>query len=318
MPLFIFISGYLAFTPGMDINKIKRKIRNRIVCQLYPTIIFWILYIIINHIYDGWTEFSLISPFYHPYKNGYWFTFALVELFLLSVPLLYLFQHWQVNKFTRGIILFSASVILFLLEPWITYGVNHNTYCNLLFNTLTLGCLCKYGVFFFLGMIAKNFSAFTAIVTKSLCLPISLLGFILYTRFLNPGLSTASFTYIVSGIFGILFLWSLFNFLTKLNNIIAVTLINFLKWIGGMTLEIYLLHFIILKVGRNTLQSMGLKNYINTSVEFPYFLCIAILIVLLIYIMLQSFKWLNLYQYLFPKVKNSLIHYKVSSVTILR
>ena len=75
MPLFFFVSGFLAYKAQIDINYVLKKTWQKFVFLVVPAIAFYMFMSVLNHKnpLDFVTEGS----------GGYWFTITLWECFLL-------------------------------------------------------------------------------------------------------------------------------------------------------------------------------------------------------------------------------------------
>lgn len=82
MPLFFFISGFFIYSERYDLALLRRRTVNRLGRQLYPTLLFFLLYVV------AVKPYSLKYYLYDPHKAGYWFTLVAVEYFLLVAPVL--------------------------------------------------------------------------------------------------------------------------------------------------------------------------------------------------------------------------------------
>jgi len=82
MPLFFFISGFLAYKASQlwTVNELGRLIAKKLRVQIIPTAVFFVLYCAI--ICKGFTD-SLVTNFHSPTKGGYWFTVALLWMFVI-------------------------------------------------------------------------------------------------------------------------------------------------------------------------------------------------------------------------------------------
>lgn len=76
MPLFFFINGYFVYSNNYDWKLLAKRSKNRLLRQLYPTIIFWAFYCLL---YENVQFDSLLDSG----KRGYWFTLVVVEMFFL-------------------------------------------------------------------------------------------------------------------------------------------------------------------------------------------------------------------------------------------
>jgi fucose 4-O-acetylase-like acetyltransferase len=96
MPLFFFISGFLAYKAHVvwDLQTLKALSLKKIRVQLIPTVVFFLLYVamICPSFEDGLMR-SLISPT----KSGYWFTLVLLYMLLTY----YLFSYVESKLLAR-------------------------------------------------------------------------------------------------------------------------------------------------------------------------------------------------------------------------
>lgn len=95
MPLFFFISGFLAYKADMNwtTGRLGMMVWKKVKIQVIPTLVFLFAAIIIRqpHLWDG-IEYAVISPT----KDGYWFTWCLLQMFIIY----YLFAFIE-SRFAR-------------------------------------------------------------------------------------------------------------------------------------------------------------------------------------------------------------------------
>ena len=95
MPLFFFISGFLAYKASFSWNlrDTGQLIAKKLRVQIVPTIVFMTAYIAIaaKHFWPKMEE-----AWMSPTKGGYWFTLVLLEMFLV-----YYAVCWVSNRFTK-------------------------------------------------------------------------------------------------------------------------------------------------------------------------------------------------------------------------
>lgn len=153
MPLFFFISGFIAYKANeiWNLSSYTAKLLNKCRIQLIPTLVFGLLfsYIIRNH--------DLLTFAFDGYKDGYWFTIVLLGMFII-----YYTYNLIISKLYAGggvwyknIILYVIAIVLWGL-PYIcgVFGISlNNSYSNL----LCLPLLFNYFQFFVLGLIARQF-----------------------------------------------------------------------------------------------------------------------------------------------------------------
>ena len=135
LPLFFFISGYLAYKSGSNIKIVFHDIRKKFIYLVIPAISFRTVLNLIEHK-------SILSPFWMGFGK-YWFTITLFECFLIYFILLLLVKkdNWRI------IILTILSIISILL-----LGV----YNELDPKILDTNHFLKYFYFFVIGLFAKR------------------------------------------------------------------------------------------------------------------------------------------------------------------
>lgn len=75
LPLFFFVSGFLAYKQNMDFKDVWNNVRRKFVFLVIPAVVFCVGMNLMN----GKNLLGFISGGWH----GYWFTFVLFECFLL-------------------------------------------------------------------------------------------------------------------------------------------------------------------------------------------------------------------------------------------
>ncbi len=101
MPLFFFISGFFTYSISYSIPVFKRRTRNRLLRQLYPTIILMFIMCSI------WPNRSYIDFITDEFKGGFWFTIVSVEVFLITAPFLVLFYQKNFSAKVRNLLIFT-------------------------------------------------------------------------------------------------------------------------------------------------------------------------------------------------------------------
>ena len=89
MPLFFFISGFLAYKAGLvwDIAGTWGRIKKKLRVQIIPTVVFFLVFMAVCHARTFGT--SVVEALHSPTKGGYWFTIALLYMFLVY----YVFEY---------------------------------------------------------------------------------------------------------------------------------------------------------------------------------------------------------------------------------
>jgi len=90
MPLFFFISGFLAFKPDFNWTggRLGWMVWKKFKIQMLPTIVFLVISLIMYHP-RFWLRLDTIMG--SPSKMGYWFTFVLLQMFIIY----YVFAYFE-------------------------------------------------------------------------------------------------------------------------------------------------------------------------------------------------------------------------------
>lgn len=303
MPTFLFISGYLMYSSNYSKELLASRSKKRLIQQLYPTILIWLASTYIIGVFiDGKTP-SIIAMLYNPFKNGFWFTFVLVELFFIAAPILYLFNKYAVSRSVQvgvfmGIALLCVPAALFL--PTL---IERSSIVDLIAGVLNLEVLFHYSFFFFLGVLVKCFKPqFEEFCRKRVVLIGAIIAFVLLAGFPTP-ISNAIVTwrYLLCGIAGLVALISLFIQVSQINHKAVQTALKWLAIVGGATLEIYLLHYLVIGFSKSIIVGARLDAVIDTWWEFPVFFALSVAVAATILLFVKLLKTIKLYPLIFPK-----------------
>ena len=111
MPLFFFVSGFLTWKPEMLWTPVRlgMMIWKKVKIQMIPTLVFLCVFVVMKrpHFWEG-----LVDALSRPTKCGYWFTWALLIMFI--VYFLYAFAESKL-KWGKWAIwgLWAASLVLY-------------------------------------------------------------------------------------------------------------------------------------------------------------------------------------------------------------
>ena len=105
MPLFFFISGFIAYKASIEWNMRTwwAMSKKKLLVQLIPTFIFGIIY---TYAYFNANFQTFIT---HNGKLGYWFTIALLEIFLIIYTLNTCLYNDNHNVFKKNIFFFGCK-----------------------------------------------------------------------------------------------------------------------------------------------------------------------------------------------------------------
>lgn len=259
MPLFFFISGYIAYKAHKmwNINSYVSDCFKKIKVQLIPTIVFGLTY---AYLID---QSNITTFLTDPLKLGYWFTITLLSMFLIYYTTSFLYakialpkgEDYIDNKKNIYAIILIGLVGVVLVSEKLFLKIFPSQ--ALIYDTLSLSQLSSYFPFFIFGIIAsmykKSFEQITDnkyVITSILILFIA----ITTTRILllqQPEHIVAQYDLYIKlamGLNGILGITIVYKFFQKHQDSFTQekTLGKYLQYIGRRTLDIYLLHYFLL------------------------------------------------------------------------
>lgn len=251
MPLFFFVSGFLAYKADFSwtVPNALRLTWKKFKVQVIPTLVFMIIFVIFKmkgDFLDGFTRL-LVSPT----KGGYWFTWVLLQMFIIYYVGCYVISKISPLKDNvRGALLFVAwAVSVFAYET--LYLPKVFTYHkDLFFDYSSLIQTIRYMQFFLLGNIVRRYW--------------DKVERLFDTSWFFPLMVTLAFV-CCAGIFQLHTLKKAWVNLPRTTAMYALLLLvvmffrhyqawfgegqragRFLSFIGMRTLDIYLLHFLLL------------------------------------------------------------------------
>lgn len=244
MPLFFFISGFVGgkAIELFDSSCYFQLTKKKIAVQLFPTVVFSFLMTLVGP-YVVFDDSFLI----HGWKM-YWFTIALLGMFIIYYSLSYLLNILKLTKYA-SLIIFVVSLILFSISKVETIYLP---------KCVELGNVFHYFQFFVLGTIAKTYSTkFVSLCKSNIFSSIVILLFVFSSlvRFNSTvsGILPTSmnsiwvFIRLTTPYAGLIMFFTLFARMDKFfsaNSLVS----RIMQFVGRRTLDIYLLHFFFLPV----------------------------------------------------------------------
>jgi fucose 4-O-acetylase-like acetyltransferase len=244
MPLFFFISGFIAYKANIVWNKQTWCImsRKKLMIRLLPTLFFGLIYAY-AYMHVDFTAFMVNNS-----KGGYWFTIVLFEMFIILYTLNLLLYNSDSKIFQK------RQLISLILLSGIFFGVGLilGKFSNKLSDILELYQVFKYFPYFAFGIICsmnkeqfhKVFQNkwFTFIIIFLFCI-----GFCL-RQYISHNLGCLIFTlsyYVIEELIGFMGLLIVYNcFRVYQNSFVSTKKVGkALQYIGKRTLDIYLIHW---------------------------------------------------------------------------
>ena len=257
MPLFFFISGFLAYKSGLlwSGSQLWQLTSKKLRVQIIPTVVFFLLAMVVlkPNFLTGLQE-ALASPM----KGGYWFTLCLLYMFLVYYACCYLGQR-LLRRFSwlRSWHLLALAFIVSLavyetcyLPRHFVWGFGRRNGGSPFLDATTLIQLMRYMPFFLFGNIVRRYWEQAQRLFDSRWFYPLLITVVIFAAFdclkwhtLRMEWANLPHTLARFGLPLICFLYFRHyqQYFTKLS-VIGVSL----QYIGRRTLDIYLLHFLFL------------------------------------------------------------------------
>ena len=237
MPLFFFVSGFLAYKANFEWTwpNALRLTWKKVKIQVLPTVVFLCICIILRRgpFCDAFT-YAMRSPT----KGGYWFTWVLLHMFIIyyiACMLQRLVNAKFQNKYSHVIIwgLFLLSLIVYetLYQPSLTY------YKDSFFRYTSLIKTLNFMPFFLFGNLVHRYWERAQEIADLSCADV-FRWHILHAEWANLPRTVAMFTLLTIVVVFFRYYQSWFT-----NN---KPIGHALQYIGVRTLDIYLLHYILL------------------------------------------------------------------------
>ena len=240
MPMFFFISGYIAYKKETwDFNTYKKKLTRKALIQIIPTLVFFHLYFTICH--D-----APINYFITEGPLGFWFTIVLFEMYFIYYSILLLCRN---NDKVNNTIL----IIIAILGQLIYIGGIGHYYDLGKYPLLSLINLSRYISYFILGHFCRKYSSiFQRLISNDKIKTILIISFITlfileWKKYLLPDFSilhVINYEIFIRWI-GLLMVFAIFyHYRTTFDQDSIIS--KPIRFIGRHTLDIYLLHYFLL------------------------------------------------------------------------
>ena len=255
MPLFFFISGFLAYAI-YNRELMQKRFKNRLLYQLLPTIATCLIYTFFTTIAR---DTDLHSLLHDVYKNGYWFTWVAFQFFAIYMICVGILKITRASK-TAETLLFTA--ILLAAQPLTSLCFRNGVLTSSIGETMSLQFVLQYLPYFFLGLLMKmHLDVFNKIISGKWAMSFALAAFVILYAIGhdNPYLQIAH------SILGVLILFRFFQYYQHIFSAGTMTG-RVLSTVGKYTLEIYLIHYFIIgslnPLGAITLFAMAGEHWV--------------------------------------------------------
>lgn len=234
MPLFFFISGFLAY--GIyDRILLRKRFTNRLLYQLLPTVVMCGLFTFGTTLGQSDNMRDLMADVY---KNGYWFTWVAFQFFVLYMVVVCLFKTFKLQDKWYSLIFACIILSVPLLRSLLFRSGFLSSYLG---EVLSIKFVLYYLPFFFFGLLMRNrLNSFLTAIKNKWVMMVMILGF-LVMYWWHPG----NFILImIQGLVGVSILFRIFEYYKETFS--SSTLLGrIMSLVGRYTLEIYLFHYFI-------------------------------------------------------------------------
>lgn len=240
MPLFFFISGYIAFRSNKiwDTHTYLSESLKKLRIQLIPTLLLGLTFTYLFHHGNIQTFILDVS------KNGYWFTLALLNMFIVYYTSNYiLYKTKKTNNNKAFFIAIAGSVIIvYLLKIASVY----NEYVHSFMNITCFYYLPFYFPHFVFGVLASKYKpTFEKIIDNSYFMAGVLILFssvlIFRQSMIENIIGGKEISACIVSFTGIIIVYNFFRkYQASFSS--STKLGSTLQYIGRRTLDIYLLH----------------------------------------------------------------------------
>ena len=253
MPLFFFVSGFLAYKASFSwtIPNALRLTWKKLKVQVIPTLVFLCIFVIFRVKGDFWDGFMRLLA--SPTKGGYWFTWVLLQMFIIYYVCCYVGNMFN-SKFkiqnSKWFLLFAVWALSVFAYETLYLPKVFSYHKDMFFAYSSLVQTIRYMQFFLLGNIVRRYWTqferlfdspwfFPLVVTVAVvcCADI----FQLHTLrkvWTNLPRTTAMYALLLLVVMFFRHYQTWFDEGQRVG--------RFLSFIGTRTLDIYLLHFLLL------------------------------------------------------------------------
>lgn len=246
MPLFFFVSGFLAYSSKVQwsLRTLGQNMLKKCKVQLIPTIVFLVVFLsLMRPNFLKGLEAAMMSPT----KSGYWFTWALLLMFIIYYVFAYLESKLPKKTLIPILLLWTGAAVVYAtiyMPSWFSYHKDPFFHYTSLIQVMT------YFHFFLFGTIVRRYWSqverlfdtkwfYAVVVTLAFICAVDYLKWhTLRLQWANLPRTLAMYSLIL---IVVMFFRHYKEWFTK-----QTTVGKCLQYIGTRTLDIYLLHFLFL------------------------------------------------------------------------
>ena len=248
MPLFFFISGFVLYNSKTIWNAgyiVKFLVVKKFPVQIITTSIFFLVFAKLHDI-------SIVEGLYGDAKLGYWFTYALFVFFCVYSIIRYLLDSLNCKSIYTDFIIISIGMLFYLLF-FVSSILSRLPIEEEIKGLLSLE---KWGYFLFFAigtLVKKHFDRIQEILDNTPVLMICLVTFFcLNIYYVELRDTHINFLQLATAFTGVIIIFSFFRIHQQIFTKDKFAG-RFLQYVGRRTLDIYLLHYLLLPVNLKVL-----------------------------------------------------------------
>jgi surface polysaccharide O-acyltransferase-like enzyme len=286
MPLFFFVSGFLAYKANMTWNlpNLGKLTAKKLRVQIIPTVVFFLFAAAVIRTEPNFLT-AVDTMFHSTTKGGYWFTLALLYMFIIYYVFAYIESKLKWKSCVPIIILFIVSMLFYesCYLPryfWWAWGHRPAVHESWLHTTSLLQVMQYFPFFIYGNMVRRYWSQTQRIMDSKWFFPVLVVIVIFCTldvlKWHSMRMEWANIPTTLSKFILLTIVFMYFRhyhqYFTRMTWIGRS-----LQYIGRRTLDIYLIHYLFLP----NLPGIGTFFKINQH-NFAIDLTLAVLIALLV------------------------------------
>ena len=253
MPMFFFISGFLAYKSGIEWNfgTYCRLTAKKLRVQVIPTLVFFFAFVAVAFP-SNYCD-TVLRFFHSPMKGGYWFTIALLYMFVVYYAIEFLLNKIRWKGLAPYVIVWVIGVLLYescFLPKQFDWAVGHKGGYEGWLNDTSFVEFMKYFHFFIFGNIVHRYWNRVQQLFDNKWVILAIIGITFFSsieflkiHWLHGQWANLTRTFAQYGLFTLVFMAFRYykdNF-TKEHRAGRC-----LQYVGTRTLDVYLLHYFFL------------------------------------------------------------------------
>ena len=255
MPLFFFVSGFLAYKANMTWNmpNLGKLTAKKLRVQIIPTVVFFLFAAAVIRTEPNFLT-AVDTMFHSTTKGGYWFTLALLYMFIIYYVFAYIESKLKWKSCVPIIILFIVSMLLYesCYLPryfWWAWGHRPAVHESWLHTTSLLQVMQYFPFFIYGNMVRRYWSQTQRIMDSKWFFPVLVVIVIFCTldvlKWHSMRMEWANIPTTLSKFILLTIVFMYFRhyhqYFTRMTWIGRS-----LQYIGRRTLDIYLIHFLFM------------------------------------------------------------------------